>query len=291
MASQSLSTKTPAAQTFDPSTAIRKRKYGQLLAILIIAFFAADLAYQLSTNDNISYEVIAEYLFSASILSGLMTTFQLTVVSMVGGVALGLLVAIARMSDNRLLRSLAVVYIWFFRGVPLLVMVLIWGNFGLLFTHLQVSVPFTEIVFVEAETNRVITSFVAACLALILHEAAYMAEIVRGGLLSVGSGQREAAAALGMRGSLSMRRIVLPQALRMIIPPTGNQMVLLLKATSLVYVIAGGDVMTMANNISADNYRVIELLVVASIWYLLVVSVLSVGQKFLEQRFGRGYNV
>ncbi|NHN54760.1 amino acid ABC transporter permease [Calidifontibacter sp. DB0510] len=253
-----------------------------------MAIVAALIA-SLATNKNLDYGVITRNLTAGPVLRGLLTTFVMSIVGMVIGLVLGTLVALARMSSNRVLQAVAFAYIWFFRGVPLLVQLLVWGNLGLLFATLSLRIPFTQIVLVEANTNKVVTATVAACLGLGLHEAAYMAEIVRGGILAVDVGQGEAATALGMTSSLAMRRIVLPQALRVIIPPTGNQFISLLKASSLVSVIAGGDLLTAVENISAVNYRTMELLAVASFWYLVIVSVLSIGQHFLERRLSRGH--
>jgi polar amino acid transport system permease protein len=192
---------------------------------------------------------------------------------------LGVLLAVMRLSPSPVLRLFSAGYTWLLRGTPLLVQILLWGNLALLFQHIG---PF--------DTNRLITPFVASVIALGLNEAAYMAEIVRAGVLSVDQGQVDASLALGMSRALAMRRILLPQALRVIIPPAGNQFISLLKASSLVAIIAGHDLMSTAQNIAAQNYRTIEMLLVASLWYLLIVSVLNVLQRMLEQRLGRSVN-
>lgn len=273
-----------------PLKAIPPKHYGQWLTVAAVAVLGAALVVALARNENLDYAVVGEYLTSASIMQGLLTTFQLTAISMVLGVLIGMVVAVARMSGNRVLQALAGFYIWFFRGVPLIVQILIWGNFSLLFSTLGVGIPFTNIMFFEFETNAVITTFVASILGLALHEGAYMAEVVRGGILGVDLGQEEAATALGMSGALAMRRVILPQAMRIIIPPTGNQLISLLKASSLVSVIAGGDLMTAVNDVAAANYRTIEMLLVGTFWYLAIVTVLSLGQRFLERRASRGHN-
>lgn len=278
----------PAA--FVPVNAAPVRHYGQWTTAAVAVVLLASLAFALADNENIDYATIAEYFSSEAILKGLLTTFQMSIIGMVAGILIGVLIAVARMSDNAVLRSMAGAYIWLFRGVPLLVQILVWGNFALLFPRLGVGIPFTDTLFFSVDTNIVITTFVAACLGLALHEGAYMAEIVRGGILGIDSGQREAATALGMSGALAMRRVILPQALRIIIPPTGNQFISLLKASSLVAIIAGHDLMSTAQNIAAQNYRTIEMLLVASLWYLLIVSVLNVLQRMLEQRLGRSVN-
>lgn len=242
----------------------------------------------LAANENIDYGTIVGNITNEMILQGLLKTFQLTLVSMGLGLLFGVVIAVAKLSTNRLLITMADVYIWFFRGVPLLVQILIWGNFSLLFPRLGVGIPFTDVVFFSVSTNAVITTFVASILALTLHEAAYMAEVVRGGLQGVDRGQAEAAKALGMNGRQVLMRIILPQALRIIIPPTGNQLISLMKASAMVSVIAGGELMTVANDIGSISYRTIELLTVATFWYLVIVSLLTILQRYLEQRLAKG---
>ncbi|WP_223942618.1 amino acid ABC transporter permease [Arthrobacter sp. StoSoilB22] len=267
----------------------RRRNYGQWLCAAVILFYAAGLIYSLSQNPNIDYPLIGGYLTNQAILDGLVTTLKLTLISGAVGWIVGILVAVCRLSSNKVLSTLSLLFIWLFRGSPLLVQILIWGNLALLFQTISFGIPFTGISFFEADTNLIVTPLVAAILGLGLNEAAYMAEIVRAGIISVGKGQGEAAKALGMSRALTMRRIVLPQALRIIIPPTANQMINLLKASSLVSVIAGGDLLTNAQIISASNLKTVELLLVATFWYLAVISVASVGQYFLERRYERGY--
>lgn len=264
------------------------RHYGQWAAGSLGAVVIVWLAWSLATNKNIDYSVIPEYFVNSSVLEGLLATFEMAIVSMIIGMVVGVLVAVARMSNNTLLSGFALIYVWFFRGVPVLVQLLIWGNFALLFPILSIGIPFTEISFVSAETNLVINVFVAVCLGLGLSEGAYMAEIVRGGILGVDRGQSEAAMALGMGGRQIMWRIVLPQTARIIIPPTGNQFITLVKSTSLVAVIAGGDLLTRVQDIAANNFKTIEMLMVATIWYLLIVTVLSIGQHYLEKAVSKG---
>lgn len=270
------------------SKPIKVKHYGQWVAAAIVTVFGVALVISLAQNKNLDYSVFFKYLVAEEILKGLLVTLQLSAIGMLIGVALGVVLALGRLSKSPVLQAFAAGYIWFFRGVPLLVQLLVWGNFALLFPHLGVGIPFTDIMFVQVETNAVITVFVAACLGLGFHEAAYMAEIIRGGILSVDSGQREAAVALGMNPGLATRRIILPQAFRVIIPPTGNQFISLLKASSLVAVISGGDLLHEVQNIGALNYRVIEMLLVATFWYLIIVSVLSIGQRYLERYASRG---
>lgn len=264
------------------------RNPAQWVAAAVGLIILAWIVSLILVNPNLDFDTVLSNITNEMILEGLLRTFQLTIVSMLIGTVLGVVIACARISNNRLMNALANLYIWFFRGVPLLVQILIWGNFALLFPNLGVGIPFTDVMFFDVPTNSVITVFVASILALSLHEAAYMAEVVRGGLQGVDQGQEEAAKALGMSGPRIMMRIVLPQALRMIIPPTGNQLISLLKASALVSVIAGGELMTVANDIGAISYKTLELLAVATFWYLVIVTVLSVAQKFLEKRISRG---
>jgi polar amino acid transport system permease protein len=196
--------------------------------------------------------------------------------------------AVMRLSDNPIASTVSWAYIWFFRGTPLLVQLVFWYNLSALYPSLDLGIPFGGPAFLHANANSIITPVVAALFGLALNEAAYMAEIVRSGILSVDEGQVEAAQALGMRRSQAMRRIVLPQAMRVIIPPTGNQVISMLKTTSLVSVVAVADLMYTVQTISAETFKTIPLLICASLWYLLVTSVLSVGQYHLERRFSRG---
>lgn len=283
------STRTPAHAEVPPRAEyVPVRNPFQWVAAAIGLVVLAWIVYLILINPNLDFGTVLSNITNEMILEGLLRTFQLTLLSMAIGTVLGVLIAIARISKNRLMNSLADLYIWFFRGVPLLVQILIWGNFALLFPNLGVGIPFTDVMFFEVPTNSVITVFVASVLALSLHEAAYMAEVVRGGLQGVDQGQEEAAKALGMSGWRIMTRIILPQALRMIIPPTGNQLISLLKASALVSVIAGGELMTVANDIGAISYKTLELLAVATFWYLVIVTVLSAVQKVLEKRMSRG---
>ena len=242
------------------------------LALVLFAWFLLAVA----RNPNIVHSVIWQYQFAPAILAGLKTTVMLAVLAGVFGLVLGILLAVMRLSSSRLLRLFSGFYIWLLRGTPLLVQILIWGNFALLFQRIG---PFN--------TNDLLTPFVASLVALSLNEAAYMAEVVRGGILAVDRGQFEASTALGMPRATAMRRIVLPQAMRVIVPPAGNQFISLLKATSLVSVIAGGDLLTAAENISSANLHTIELMLVATFWYLVLTSLTGIGQHFLERRLAR----
>lgn len=252
------------------------RRPGLWLASAVVAALLAWLAASIWRNPNIVHAVVWQYQFAPAILQGLRTTVVLALLAAAIGLALGLLLAVMRLSASPVLRLFSALYTWLLRGTPLLVQILVWGNLALLFEHIG---PFA--------TNAVLTPFVASVVALGLNEGAYMAEIVRAGILAVDRGQLEAASALGMTRALALRRIVLPQALRVIIPPAGNQFISLLKATSLVSVIAGGDLLTAAQNISSANLHTLELMLVATFWYLALTSLTSLGQHFIERRLGR----
>jgi len=215
------------------------------------------------------------------------TTIELTVTGMAIGIVLGVLVAVMRLSPNFLLRGASWFYIWVFRGTPLLVQLLFWAFISALYPTIDLGIPFGPS-FIHLDANQFITLFVAGMLALALNEGAYMAEIVRAGIISVEESQTEASKALGMTRRQTMRHIVLPQAMRVIIPPTGNETISMLKNSSLVAFIALHDLLYSVTLIYAQNFQQIPLLIVASIWYLAMTSVLTVGQFFLERRFGRG---
>ncbi len=248
---------------------------------------AAMLVHLFVTSSSLQWGVVGSYLTSSEILLGLWRTLYLTALAMVIGVVGGTVLALMRLSTSLVLRTTASAYLWLFRGTPLLVQILFWFNIASFVPRLSLGVPFGPS-FVSAGTNSLVTTLVAAILALGLNEAAYMAEIVRAGILSVDRGQTEAAQSLGMTRRLAFRRIVVPQAMRVIIPPTGNQTIGMLKGTALVSVISLPELLYSVQLIYAKNFETIPLLVVASLWYLIVTSVLSVGQHFLERKFGRG---
>jgi polar amino acid transport system permease protein len=209
---------------------------------------------------------------------------------MIIGILLGVLLAVMRLSPNPLISGASWLYIWFFRGTPLLVQLLFWNFISALFPTIDIGIPFGPS-FIHANANTLIPGFVAALLGFGLNEGAYMAEIVRAGIISVGEGQTEAAQSLGMGRLAIMRLIVLPQAMRVIIPPTGNETISMLKNTSLVLVIASVfDLLFEASQIYSAQFNEIPLLIVVSIWYLAMTSVLYVGQYFIERRYGRGFS-
>jgi polar amino acid transport system permease protein len=278
----------PAAARPEDIRAVPVRRPGRWVAAALVALLAVTLIESAVTNPRFGWDVVGEFLFSDRVLKGLLMTLVLTAVAMLVGIVLGVLLAIMRMSANPLVSGGSWLFIWFFRGTPLLVQLLFWSYIGTLYPEISLAVPFGGPELLSAEGNSLITPFVAAILGLGLNEGAYMAEIVRAGLLSVDEGQTEAAHALGMTRLQTMRRIVLPQAMRVIIPPTGNETISMLKMSSLVSVIAFTELLYAVQLIYAANYRVIPLLIVASIWYLVVTTLLSIGQYYVERHFGRG---
>jgi len=239
-------------------------------------------------NPNFEWHLVGQYLFDSRILNGVVVTIRLTALSMLIGIVLGIVLAVMRLSPNSLVSGAAWFYIWFFRGTPLLVQILFWNFISALYPKIVLGIPFGGPSF-HGNANSLIPTSVAVVLALGLNEAAYMAEIVRAGIISVPEGQTEAAQSLGMRRLPIMRLIVLPQAMRVIIPPTGNEAISMLKNTSLVSVVAYSELLYSVQLIYAANFRQIPLLMVAVIWYLVMTSVLYVGQYFIERRFGRGF--
>jgi polar amino acid transport system permease protein len=254
-------------------------------ALAFVALAAAVVG--LARNPNIKWEVFANYIFDGQILNGLVATLELSFLSLLLGLVAGTVVAQAKMSRSDGLQRIADVYVWLFRGVPAIVQLLIWGNVGLFVPEITIPNPFADGGAIIIHTNTLMSPFVASVIGLGLHESAFMAEILRGGISSIDKGQLEAAAALGINHRRAMRRIVMPQALRIIVPPIGNQLMSLIKASALVSVISGGELLTAAQNIAANNYHVIELLFVATLWYLVVLAVIGLAQGLLERRLRR----
>jgi polar amino acid transport system permease protein len=271
----------------DTIRAVPVRHPGRWVALAVIAVLAAMLIHMLLTNPNLEWSAVRKYLFSHIILRGVWMTIKLTILSMAIGIVLGIVAAVMRLSANPVVRGVAWMYVWFFRGTPLLVQILAWFAISSLFKTLAFGIPFGPH-FGGESTNKLITLFVSALLALSLNEGAYMSEIVRAGIVSVDEGQTEAAHALGMTKLQTMRRIVLPQAMRVIVPPTGNEINSMLKSTSLVSTVGIFDLLRSSQAIYNANYKVIPLLIVAVIWYLAMTSILQVGQFYLERHYGRG---
>jgi len=263
------------------------RNYGRLLGVSVLCLLALQLIWVLVTNKNFEWEVVGKFLTEKTVINGLLVTLGLTLVAMVIGVAIGLVLAIARISDNPFLRGFAGLYVWLFRGLPLLVQLLFWYNLSTLFPTLSLGIPWGPM-FATWNTNDLITPLTAAIIGLALNEAAYMAEIIRAGLISVDSRQMETALAFGMTRNRVLRRIVIPQAMRSIVPPTGNQLISMVKATSIVSVIAMGDLLHSVQNIYNATFQVIPLLMVAVVWYLLITTVLNMGQSAIERYYAKG---
>jgi len=271
----------------DDIVAVPVRRPGRWVAAAVILVIALALVRSVVTNPRFEWSVVGEYLFDHRILEGLVVTIELTVISMAIGVVLGVLLAVMRVSTNPLVSRASWLYIWFFRGTPVLVQLLFWYNIAALYPKLALGVPFGP-ALVHPNVNTLITAFRAAVLGLGLNEGAYMAEIVRAGMISVDEGQTDAAQSLGMTRVQTLRRIVLPQAMRVIIPPTGNETISMLKTTSLASVITVTELLYSSEQIFAVNYKTIQLLIVASFWYIVCTSVLYVGQHYLERYYGRG---
>ncbi|MEV5006626.1 amino acid ABC transporter permease [Streptomyces sp. NPDC056159] len=278
----------PAGQESDP--VVPARHPGRWLALLTLAVLAAMALHLLVTNERLEWPVVWQYLFSEPILTGVARTLELTGIAMVMGLVIGIVVAIGRLSPNPVLSKVAWLYSWFFRGTPLLVQLLFWFYLSALLPRISIGIPFGP-ELASAGTNSLITPFLAATLGLGLNEGAYMSEIVRSGILAVPRGQTEAGQAIGMSRGQVMRRVVLPQAMRVIIPPTGNETIGMLKYTSLVLVIGYAELLTSASLIYSRTFQTIPLLIVAALWYLTITAVLSVAQYYVERHFGRGFQV
>ncbi len=272
------------------------------VAVAVIAVLVAMFIHMLVTNSAFQWSFMVDNMFRPPVMRGLRGTVALTVLSMLIGVVLGIVLAVMRLSENPVLRSVSWVYIWFFRASPRLVLAILFGNIGILWSRLELGLPFDrqlgalfglndfEVRFFGVDARDLLTGFVAGMLALGLSEAAYMAEIVRAGIQSVDPGQAEAAEALGLSRGQVLRRIVLPQAMRVIVPPTGNETIGMLKDTSLVaFVPVADELFFQLRAVGSTTFQVFPMLVAAALWYLLLTSILLVGQYFLEKRYSRGY--
>lgn len=260
---------------------VPRRHWGRVAAALIVCLLLAALA-RAFANGKIEWSYVGQFLFAETILDGLVNTLLMTFAAMTLGIVLGVVVAIMRISENPVLKTVAAGYVWIFRGAPALLQLLLWFNLALVFP--RIGIPGV----MDWRTVDVMTPFVAAMLALGIQQGAYTSEVVRSGLLSVDSGQYEAARAIGMGQSQMLRRIILPQAMRVIVPPIGNEMIGMVKTTSLASVIQYSEILHNAQIIYFANTRVLELLLVASFWYLAAVTVLSIGQIYVERHFARG---
>ena len=286
-ATPGVETKTPGPEPPDEIEAVPVRHPVQWIAAAVVLLIVASLIRSAITNDRFQWDVVGNYLFDTRILDGLVKTIELTVLGMAIGIVLGVILALMRMSGNPLLSWPSWIYIWFFRGTPLIVQILFFYNIAAIYPTIDLGIPFGPS-FIHINGTNLVTPFFAGMIALGLNEGAYMSEIVRAGILSVDEGQSQAAKAIGMTQGQTMRRIVLPQSMRVIIPPTGNETISMLKNSALVSVIAVSELLYSAQLIYSVNYQTIPLLIVASIWYLTATTVLSIGQYYLERHYGRG---
>ncbi|WP_029684534.1 amino acid ABC transporter permease [Tatumella saanichensis] len=268
-------------------TIVAKRHYGRWFSALLVLLVVVAMVHSMVENPRFEWRVIAENFTGSSILQGVVMTLQLTAISVILGFFFGTLLALMRLSANPVLSTVSWAYTWFFRGVPMLVQLFLWYNIAALYPTLSLSLPGIGELW-SVQSNTLISPFTAAVIALVMHQSAYAAEIVRAGIQSVNQGQVEAARALGYRPSQIFRYTVLPQAMRAILPPAGNEVIGQLKTTAVVSVISLQDVLFSAQIIYQRTYQVIPLLLVATLWYLLMTSVLSVGQYYIEAYFSRG---
>ncbi|MFF1559702.1 amino acid ABC transporter permease [Streptomyces sp. NPDC058279] len=266
---------------YEAIKAIPVRHYGRWISGVIVVALLAWLVYAFSQG-NVIWATVGDKLFDPAVLSGLWNTVLISVAAMALGLVLGIVFAVMRLSNNPVTSAVSWLYIWFFRGTPVYVQLLVWFNLSLIFEYINLGPIYKNY------TVAVMTPFMVALLGLGLNEGAYMAEIVRAGIQSVDEGQTEASHALGMPQTKTMRRIVLPQAMRVIIPPTGNEFINMLKTSSLVSAVQYTELLRASSNIGNTAGAIMEMLFVASIWYLALTSVFSVGQYYLERRFARG---
>jgi polar amino acid transport system permease protein len=264
------------------------RRPGRWISAIILLVLVAMFFNMLAFNKNFGWDLVRQWLFWHTIVQAVWVTLELTVLAMLIGIVGGVLLAVMRLSNNPVSAAAAWAYTWFFRGTPVLVQLLFWNNVAALVgQQVGFGIPFGP-QFFHLDTNSTITRFTAAVLALGLNEAAYMSEIVRAGVLSVDEGQTEAAASLGMRRAKIMRRIVLPQAMRVIIPPTGNETISMLKTSSLASVIGVVELTDASESAIHLYFKAIPFYVVASLWYLFFTTVLSIGQFYIERHYARG---
>ena len=278
----------PPGESVSDYQIVKVRKPSHIAGTIVAGLIVVLVASSLLTNPRWEWDVVAEWLFAESILAGLLETLRLTVLSGVVGFLLGFVLALMRLSSSPLMSGVAWTFSWLFRSTPLLVQLLIWYNLAYLFETLEIGIPFTDITFVSANTNEVVTPLVAAILGLGLHQAAYAAEIIRGGILSVDQGQLEAAAALGIPARHRNLRIVLPQAMRVTLPAAFNEVITLIKGTAIVYVLAYQELFLTVQIIYSRTQEVLPMLMVATIWYVVLTSILSVAQFYLERHFAKG---
>ncbi|UUU24868.1 amino acid ABC transporter permease [Streptomyces sp. DSM 40750] len=262
--------------------AIPVRHPGRYVSAAIALALLGVIVYAFAQAKKINWGAVPDYFFDDRIIEGVLNTLLLTVLSMVIGIVGGILLAVMRLSKNPVTSSIAWFYIWFFRGTPVLVQLFVWFNLGLVFEYINLGPIYKDY------WSSFMTPLLTALLGLGLNEAAYMAEICRAGLLSVDEGQTEASHALGMSHTKTLRRIVIPQAMRVIVPPTGNEVINMLKTTSLVSTVQYVDLLKSAQDIGQGSGAIVEMLFLAAAWYLILTSVFSVGQYYLERHYAKG---
>ncbi|MDT5336762.1 MAG: polar amino acid transport system permease protein [Mycobacterium sp.] len=276
--------------TGSPATidAVPMRHPWRWVTAIVIVILVALFLYGAATNEAYGWGTFGKYILDERIVSGMVVTLELTVLSMILAIVLAVLLAVMRLSPNPVFRSVSWVYLWIFRGTPVYVQLVFWGLFPTIYRNIQLGIPFGP-TFFTFNIQNLSLYFLLAVIGLGLNEAAYLAEIIRAGISSVPEGQSEASTALGMSWLMTMRRTVLPQAMRVIIPPTGNEFIGQLKTTSLVAAVPFTfDLFGRQRDISAVLFQPIPLLLVAAAWYLLITSILMVGQFYLERYFSRG---
>ena len=280
----------PGAET--PPEAIKAIKlrhpWRTVLAVVLAALAVLFIVDAAINRPVYNWPEVGKYLFDTRVVEAAGYTLQLTIYSMVIAILLGVALAIMRLSPNPVVKSVAWAYLWLFRGTPVYVQLVFWGLIGVIYKTIDIGIPFTD-PWVSFDTSELFSYFFLAIIGLALNEAAYMAEIVRAGLLAVDRGQEEAATALGLGWWHTMSRVILPQAMRVIIPPTGNEVISMLKTTSLVTAVPFTlELFTRTTDIAAKTYQPVPMLIVASIWYLAITSILMVGQYYLERHFAKG---
>ena len=281
--------------------AVPVRHPGRWIATAVIAVLVAMFVHMLATNPVFQWGFMVDNMFTPAVLRGAQTTLVMTVLAMVLGVLLGVVLAVMRLSPNPVVSGAAWVYVWFFRAIPRIVLLFFAANLGALYATYELGFPFdrqlmdllgfdADLRFFGLDGNQIFAGFTAGLLGLVLSEAAYMAEIVRAGIQSVDPGQAEAAGALGMSRAKAMRRIVLPQAMRVILPPTGNETIAMLKDTSLLIAVpVTTELNFQLRAIGSRTFQIIPMAVASILWYLALTSLLMIGQYFLEKRFSRGF--
>ncbi|WP_072688611.1 amino acid ABC transporter permease [Rhodococcus marinonascens] len=272
----------------EPIKAIPLRRPGRWIAAIVVGLLLALFVNGARTNEAYRWNIYARYLFDERISAAAVKTIELTVLSMALAIVLGVILAVMRLSPNPVLKTAAWIYLWIFRGTPVYVQLAFWGLFPYIYRQLDLGIPFVH-QFVHIDLPGLYSAFLFAVIGLALNEAAYMAEIIRAGVSSVGEGQTEASVALGMTWSQTMRRTILPQAMRVIIPPTGNELIGMLKTTSLVSAVPYTlELYGVSRDIAGTNFEPVPLLMVAATWYLAFTSLLMIGQFYLERYFSKG---